>query len=201
MEIVLISCPYFFDGEIELITSMFEEGLDIFHLRKPGFNEDKLDKFLQQIKTGYHSRIKVHASTGLFDNYRLGGIHIPVEMAVESNIIELKKTKSISVSSSFHSLGEVKRKNEHIDYAFLSPVFDSISKKNYKCRFDYVELKEVLPQANTRIIALGGCKADNLKQVKQLGFSGAAVLGAVWNSADPFRSYIEIRKAASRLSD
>jgi thiamine-phosphate pyrophosphorylase len=196
MEIVLISCPYYIDGEIDLIHGMFENGLSVFHLRKPEYNENQLAGYLERINPDFYSRIKIHSSFELLDSYRLGGIHIPFAMTGKSNIIEFKKDRNISISSSFHTFDEVKEKNEYIDYAFLSPVFDSISKKNYKGRFDLDELSSILALANTRIIALGGCKAENLNQVKQLGFSGAAVLGAVWNTADPLSSYVKIKKAA-----
>ena len=200
MEVILISSPHSVDGEIDLIHHMFEEGLNVFHLRKPDYSEDQLAEYIEQINSVFHSRIKIHSFFELLDRYRLGGIHIPVAMTVKSNIIDFKKNKNITISSSFHSCDEVKRKNEHIDYAFLSPVFDSISKKNYKSGFDYKELQKVLALSNIRIIALGGCRCKNFNQVKKLGFSGAAVLGAVWNSADPFSSYIEIKKAATRLT-
>lgn len=196
MDIVLISCPFSIDGEIDLVNSMFEEGLHTFHLRKPDYNEYQLAEYLQEIKPDFHPRIKIHSCFGLFDYFTLGGVHIPVAMAVKSNIIDIKKKKNISISSSLHTFDEVKGKNENIDYAFLSPVFDSISKKNYKSRFDYNELSRVLAVASTRIIALGGCKPENFNQIKQLGFSGAAILGAVWNSADPLSSYAEIKKTA-----
>jgi thiamine-phosphate pyrophosphorylase len=148
MEIVLISCPYNVDGESDLINHMFDEGLTVFHLRKPEYNENQFAGFLEQIKPEYYSRIKVHSTFfGLFNRYRLGGIHIPVAKTVNSNIINLRKDKNISISCSFHSLDEAIRKNEHLDYAFLSPVFDSISKKNYKGKFDFNELRTALTRS------------------------------------------------------
>ena len=199
MELMLISYPYSIEGETDCVNRMFEEGLNIYHLRKPDYNEVKLAEYLNQIEPCFHPRIKINTSFELLDRYRLGGIHIPVAMTLKSNIIGLKKNKKISISSSFHSFDEVKGRNENIDYAFLSPVFDSISRKNYKSGFNYGELQKILPLATTKIIALGGCKAENLCQVKQLGFSGAAVLGAVWNSTDPLSSYMEIKKTAEEL--
>lgn len=199
MEVVVISCPYDIDAEADIINSMFEQGLNIFHLRKPGCDENHLAEYIEEIQPGFHSRIKIHSCPGLLERYSLGGIHVPAAMTVKRDIIDLKTNKKITISSSFHSLDEIKGKNEQIDYAFLSPVFDSISKKNYKRKFDYNELQKVLRIATLKIIALGGCRIENFYQVKQLGFSGAAVLGAVWNSVDPFSSYMEIKKAAAGL--
>ncbi|MBN2418784.1 MAG: thiamine phosphate synthase [Deltaproteobacteria bacterium] len=200
MEIIIISCPFSAENEIDLINQMFKEGLQSFHLRKPGYKKGQLEGFLGQIKADYHSRVKIHSSIELLNTYRLGGIHVPAEMTLKKSIMDLKRQKKISMSSSFHTLEELKRSNEQIDYAFLSPVFDSISKNNYKSRFDYDELHGALTLAKTRVIALGGCEAKKLYQVKQLGFSGAAFLGAVWNSDDPLESYNEIKETASGLS-
>lgn len=198
MKIILISCPNSTDREVDFINRMFEEDLDTFHIRKPDYNKSQLVEYIEGINPVFHSRIKINSFFELLRQYRLGGIHIPVAMTEKRNIIDLKK-KDISISSSFHSYEEVKMKSKYIDYAFLSPVFDSISKKNYKSKFDYNELCKVLELANTSIFALGGCKPENLYKVKELGFSGAAVLGAVWNSINPFKSFIKIKKAAEKL--
>jgi thiamine-phosphate pyrophosphorylase len=46
-------------------------------------------------------------------------------------------------------------------------------------------LRAFLRGTDRRVIALGGVDEDRLETVRELGFAGAAVLGAVWRSADP----------------
>src|SRR5687768_15635196 len=56
----------------------------------------------------------------------------------------------------FHSLEELEACQQHYEYAFLSPVFDSISKTGYKSKFDLHSLKVFLRNRKEKIIALGG---------------------------------------------
>lgn len=82
---------------------------------------------------------------------------------------------------SCHTFNEVK-KIDHIEpYCFLSPIFDSISKKGYTSKFSETTLKTFLKAPrNIKIIALGGITKENYDYVITLGFDGAAFLGSIW---------------------
>jgi len=85
---------------------------------------------------------------------------------------------------SCHSFEEVKKLEGKVDYCFLSPIYDSISKEGYKAKFEKKELKKFLQQKRkTKIIALGGMTEENYKKALDLGFDGGAFLGAVWNQS------------------
>ena len=81
---------------------------------------------------------------------------------------------------------------------FLSPIFDSISKTGYTSSFDLSAVQESLQKLATRpgyqpqVLALGGISAKTLPLARQAGFAGAAVLGAVWGSANPVRAWQEL---------
>ena len=85
-----------------------------------------------------------------------------------------------------------------MDYVFLSPVFDSISKTGYAAAFpDGAELSDRLICSRYPVYALGGVTRERLEEVHALGFAGAALLGAVWEAADPVAEF----QAASRACD
>jgi thiamine-phosphate pyrophosphorylase len=44
------------------------------------------------------------------------------------------------------------------------------------------------------IIGLGGVNATNIAQVKAVGFQGAALLGALWQSESPAENLVKIKK-------
>lgn len=101
---------------------------------------------------------------------------------------------------SAHSFEELK-KNEDAEICFLSPVFDSISKSGYKTGFSEQELKEGIAAWKTfqkkesrsqKLFALGGVNASNLAKLAELGFDGAAILGAVWQNPSPVNAWKEI---------
>lgn len=97
----------------------------------------------------------------------------------------------------FHSLIELEDCKEKYDYAFLSPIFDSISKVGYKSNFDLRVLSRFfsgMKNRNEKIIALGGIDEDKIDTVKDLGFSGIALLGAIWQNENPVEKFKRIKE-------
>ena len=78
------------------------------------------------------------------------------------------------VSRSCHSLDEL---TAEANYLFLSPIFDSISKPGYRAAFSAEELRG---KVDGRVFALGGVTFEQLPYIQELGFGGAAMLGAAW---------------------
>jgi len=85
------------------------------------------------------------------------------------------------ISTSFHELHDVIHNEENYEYVFLSPIFNSISKKGYNAAFDMDELKDALTKCTHSVIALGGMDKGKQEIVRKLGFAGMGVLGAVWS--------------------
>ena len=90
------------------------------------------------------------------------------------------------VSRSCHTLDEIAA-HPACDYLFLSPLFDSISKSGYRAAFTDGELRDAAARGllGERVVALGGIRPELLPRVRELGFGGAALLGAVWRDASP----------------
>ena len=79
-----------------------------------------------------------------------------------------------AVSRSCHSLEEVAESRE-LDYVFLSPVFDSISKQGYASHFSEEQLRG---HVDARVMALGGVTAGRIpwlatwfRRMRFLGYS------------------------------
>ncbi|HEX8656600.1 MAG TPA: thiamine phosphate synthase, partial [Hymenobacter sp.] len=100
-----------------------------------------------------------------------------------------------TLSTSFHSLAEISQHRRRYDYVFLSPIFNSLSKQGYEAAFDLAKVAATLRQLQQRassgpqVIALGGIEGHRLAAVRRAGFAGAAVLGAVWQQADPVAAF------------
>lgn len=101
-----------------------------------------------------------------------------------------------SQSTSLHALPDVAADWRELDYAFLSPLFDSISKVGYAAAaFDPDELAAALRAARMPVYALGGITPQRLPHVRRLGFAGVGVLGSVWASDDPVAALREFQDA------
>lgn len=102
-----------------------------------------------------------------------------------------------TVATSFHSLQQLRTDwGPALSYAFLSPIFDSISKEGYKAaRFDQHELRQVLTECHFPVVALGGI-SDNVQEAYHMGFAGVAVIGSIWQANDPVGAWERLHQAA-----
>jgi thiamine-phosphate pyrophosphorylase len=201
MKLIVVTPPDFFEDECNHINRMFEQGLPILHLRKPGFNNNAMSGYLDKIASKYHTRIVIHSCYELINDFNLRGLHITgANIEDKKRVIgQYKSREGLSVSASYHELKDLNNYNPGIDYVFLSPLFDSISKKNYTAQFNHAELKDALKKTKMDVIALGGLKLENVHKVKELGFKGMAFLGAVWDTTDPVKSYLVIQDKVKNI--
>lgn len=177
MKLLLMSTPYFFVEEHQILTALFDEGLEILHLRKPNTEPVYSERLLSLIPEPYRKRIVVHDHFYLKNEYRLRGIHLN-----ERNP-ELPAGYKGHLSCSCHTAEEVTARKKLCDYVILSPIFDSISKEGYSSQFTSATLHELTKKKviDSKVMALGGIDLENIRQLKDYGFGGAFLLGAIWN--------------------
>lgn len=180
---IVISPPEKVSNEIEMINLLVEEGLEYYHLRKPGMSEKEMENFIRKIPGNCRGKIVLHNHYKLVFKNKLKGIHITNK--TKNKGIEKNYTQH-HISISTHSLEEFYGLRPLYSYVFLSPVFKSISKANYESQFQLNDIKTYLDKnpPDNEIIALGGIHKDNIKQVIKSGFDGFALLGGFWNEVN-----------------
>jgi thiamine-phosphate pyrophosphorylase len=97
------------------------------------------------------------------------------------------------VSTSVHSWAELAALPEGLAYAFISPLFDSISKPGYGANEGLLlqpgERQPCLP------VGLGGIGPDTIAAMFEHGWKGAAVLGWIWEKpAEAVSRYEQLKK-------
>jgi thiamine-phosphate pyrophosphorylase len=202
--LIVITSPEKLANESELINQLFDHGLEILHLRKPSCTKPDFETLLKSINLEHKRKVVLHQFHELASKYNVKGLHLREVSRKQLSISELKelskelKRKNLTFSSSFHSKEDIIVSGNVFDYVFLSPVFDSISKPDYVgLKFKVQSLK-----CETKIIALGGIDTSNIYDTKELGFEGAAVLGAVWGESEKaLETFINIKKAFINLSN
>lgn len=199
MKLILITKPTFFIEEDKIITALFEEGLDILHIRKPETAAMYLERLLTLIPDKYHKHIVTHEHFYLKEEFNLMGIHLNARNPQEP------RAYSGHVSCSCHSLEEVKNKKHFYDYVFMSPIFDSISKEGYDAAYTPEELRLAIKEGiiDKKVMALGGINAEKILEIKDYGFGGAVILGDLWNKFDECndRDYHRIIEHFKRLKE
>ena len=192
----MITRPSFFDGETALVNELFREGLEKLHLRKPGASEQQLAEWLQGIDPEYIGRIVLHDCYGLARRFPVGGVHLNsrnpdvpdfIGTDIPADTGPRSGPRRLTVSRSCHSIAEVQKYKANCDYLFLSPIYDSISKEGYGSAFSRIDLRKAADDGiiDSKVCALGGVSAEHIPELKELGFGGAAVLGALWQSNKP----------------
>ncbi len=195
MELVVLTYDRFFDQEFEIVHQMLENGLNTLHLRKPEYSVDETSEYLEKVDAKYHDRIVLHQYAELTSSFNVKGIHLNRRLTWE-DYLEVSNKANLQLSASCHSLSEIKQVYDlcnDINYVFLSPIFDSISKQDYKSKFDLNEIS-LAGYESRNIYALGGVTESNLLTCAQIGFDGVAVLGSIWKSDSPLASFKEIKQ-------
>ena len=175
---IVISNPQFISNEIAIINSLFNDGLEVLHLRKPEADVLEMSKFISQIDNRFHSQIMIHSHYELLNSFNLRGIHFTEKTKCRQDEfanVTCKKSRTV------HELADLNLVKSFIDYVFLSPLFPSVSKVGYSKQWNFEEMKrDLYRKRNFEIVALGGITLDNMKQIRELGFNDFALLGSIW---------------------
>ena len=177
MKLILLSTPEFFVEEDKIINALFDEGLDLLHLRKLNSEPIYSERLLTLLPDSCHSRIIVHEHFYLKDEFNLRGIHLSAEHP------EPPKGYSGHISRSVHSLDELKKEREGMDYVFLSPVFDSISYPERHAGYTAQQLYDATRAGliDRKVMAAGGISGKTLPLLADYGFGGAVISGDLWH--------------------
>lgn len=199
MKLIVVTTPTFFVEEDKIITELFEEGLDILHLRKPETPAMYAERLLTLIPEKYHRRIVTHEHFYLKEEFNLMGIHLNTRNPKEPH------DYSGHISCTCHTLEEVKNRKHFYDYLFMSPVFDCIPKEGVSSAFSALDLRQASKEhiIDSKVMALGGITPDNILQIKDYGFGGAVIMGDLWNKFNmrSDRDYLEIIRHFTKLKN
>ncbi|HVW62525.1 MAG TPA: thiamine phosphate synthase [Puia sp.] len=174
---------------------------------------------LERLAPRWHSRLVLHGDRGvvpLAKQYRVpqvhGHWHRPwienghSSMGLEEGRNPMGREKGLgmqdgrppALSASLHSWEEVHEVPPRaLEYVFLSPLFDSISKPGYLAGEGL--LRRPAGVAPCGLIGLGGIDADNIGEVIQHGWDGAALLGYIWQHPEKaVERFRKLKEIASR---
>ncbi|MDA6071190.1 thiamine phosphate synthase [Flavobacterium sp. AC] len=190
---IVITNPSAIANEISIIDSLFEEGLSLLHVRKPYFSEIEMAEFIHQIKLDFRSNLVLHNHHQLAENFEIYRVHFS-EKERKNNLTMSHNRRTSSTST--HSIEDFNALEENFDYAFLSPVFTSISKENYHPGENLFEALKSRKNHQTKVVALGGIDSENIQKTLENGFDDVALLGSIWNNENPIKQFKLCQKIA-----
>jgi thiamine-phosphate pyrophosphorylase len=182
---IVITNPTSIPNEIEIIHSLFQEGLELLHIRKPEYSGEEIKIFISEINLENRSQLVLHSHHRLATEFGINRIHFTTKARIQT----LEMPKKFIKSTSTHSIVEFNKLSTIFDYAFLSPVFPSISKVNYQSNSNLFEEVKKRTNHSTKLIALGGITADKIQFSLENGFDDVALLGSIWQSNNPIENF------------
>lgn len=161
--------------EIADYNRLFPLGLQALHLRLPNASRAQYEAAICAIAPEYRHRVVLCDYFDLVLQAGLGGIHLRSDRLGEWRHWQGAMGGRISVSA--HTIEELQTLPFVPTYALLSPLYDSLSKEEYKGTLDRDVCSTQLPKLPFPVLALGGITPDRHIEAMSYGFSGSAVLG------------------------
>jgi thiamine-phosphate pyrophosphorylase len=193
MELTVVTPPEYFSGEGELINKFFACGLQSLHIRKPVSDLLKFNQLMKSIDPVNYPLTVIHQHHEIAPLFGIKRLHFTEQHRKETSSAARKGLlqEGYKLSSSVHEVEQLDNL-EDFAYVFFGPVFNSISKTGYS---SVLKAGFVLPPHTTKIFAIGGVTAGTLIKLQPMGFDGAAVLGAIWLSADPLAAVLQLMQS------
>lgn len=195
MKLIVISSSSSIENETMIVTRLFEAGLETFHLRKHKLSTRKTKEFISQIPVHFHNRIVIHSHHNLARKFNLKGIHLTKSHKKRKfstwltlKLIKLKNPNMI-ITTSYNSIGQILEPSKYnYAYAFLSPIFDSLSSK-FQGGFTEHSLRSAIQKSKLKITARGGVDISAISKAQDIGFDGLAFYSSIWKKKDPLKEF------------
>ncbi|WP_313093403.1 thiamine phosphate synthase [Chryseobacterium flavum] len=191
--ILVITPELIVPNEPDSINQMFQEGLDLLHIRKPWISRNEMIEFITQIDESFRSQLVLHTHYDLGKEYHISRFHFR-ETDREQGKYKLFVPENI-ISTSVHDIRTYNTLDKEWEYAFISPFFPSISKKGYGLGSTIKEEIKYKNNPDVKLIALGGINEENIHEVFESEADGVALLGGVWENKEPLKVFRKCRSA------
>lgn len=198
MKLVVITPSKDFQDEQSLVTKMFESGLKTLHLRKPKYSTNQMREYISEIPEHFHDRIVIHSHHDLALKFNLKGIHlgrIHLSKKWKYFFVRLRlkmRFAHTSKSRSYSRLQQVYyREEQNFDYYLLGTVFNNMTGDLYS---GFYEDGVIAANKNSgkKLVARGGTTISSIEKVRNYGFHGIAFNSYLWNSDQPFNTFLKI---------
>jgi thiamine-phosphate pyrophosphorylase len=195
MKLAVISPEIDLPDEHAVVSAMFDEGLERYHLRKPRWSVSQFTAWLSELHPVWRPLVVIHQHHQIAPLLGVGGRHWP-----ENEAPAIPPFVGGSASRSCHTLAALAVSLGCYDSVLVSPLFTSLSKPGHgpSGKLPEQELKTLLTERTdaerrTMVYALGGVTGENVARCAELGFDGVAVIGAVWQAANPVQAFIHLK--------
>ncbi len=167
-------------------------GLRWIQVREPTWEPGSVRLLIERLResvsrnTSERCRIVVGRRPELALELGLDGVHVGGGSLANVRAARDLLGPRALVGYSAHSLAEISAAAEAgADYVSFSPIFGAISKAHPLPPVGLEGLRAACAMADLPVYALGGVTAETAHELRKAGAAGAAMIGAILDSADP----------------
>ncbi|GJL78703.1 MAG: putative thiamine-phosphate synthase [Nitrospinaceae bacterium] len=185
---------------LENIEAALQGGVRDLQLREkdlPLKDLHSLSVVLRQMTNRYGARLYINDRLDIALMVGADGVHLPEE-GLPANEVKARYPHLL-VGVSTHSLDAAKQaQNDGADFITFSPIFETLSKKEFGPPQGVGRLREVCREVDIPVLALGGISKDRVTPVLEQGAFGIALISGIWNGPDIKQESIEYMKFFGR---
>lgn len=177
-------CEYNIDKTKHIIETALKNGVTIFQYREKGeysLTGEANENFAREIQIlcqKYKVPFIIDDDIDLVLKLNADGIHIGQKDEDIENIRKKIPNKIIGLTVSNEDEFS-NSKIEMADYLGVGPVYNTFSKKNPAQTIGVSGIKKIRNLTNKPIVAIGGIKKENIKEIIKNGADGVAVISAI----------------------
>lgn len=155
---------------------------DMLILREKDLSEDEYYELAKKIKPMCDKagvEMVIHTYVNVAKKLGVKSIHLPLD----KNIMLTEEDKQLfdNIGTSVHSLEDLEKAiSLGANYVLAGHIYDTDCKKGLPGR-GLEFLQEICNNVRVPVIAIGGINMDRLKEVKDVGASGAAIMSGYMN--------------------
>ena len=191
-----MTTPNFFIEEHQIVTALFDEGLESLHLRKPGSQPVFSERLLSLIPETYRRRIVVHDHFYLKDEFNLKGIHLSPRNPQPPDGYKGH------VSCSCYRPEDIRGLKRNMDYVLFS------IRQTPEDSLPIGMIRELVDEGtiDKKVYLQGFVCDEDIPVLRHAGVEGVVVQNAIWNdfsiySTQDFKDIIKHLRRLRKLAD
>lgn len=155
---------------------------DMLILREKDLSEDEYYELAKKVKPMCNKagvELVIHTHVNVAKKLGVKSIHLPLDKYIM--LTEEDKQLFDNIGTSVHSLDDLEKAiSLGANYVLAGHIYDTDCKKGLPGR-GLEFLQEICSNVRVPVIAIGGINMDRLKEVKDVGASGAAIMSGYMN--------------------
>lgn len=189
-KLYLITDRKLFSDNTSLFTAVEEAlkgGLKAVQLREKDLGtRDLLDMAyrMKELTKTYKARLFINDRVDIALAVEADGVQLGKE-SIPAHAVKKTFQDKLMISVSTHSLDEsLEAERGGADFITLGPIYHTPSKIKYGQPIGIKTLRKVKAKISIPVLAIGGIKLDKVREVKEAGADGVALISAIFTAKD-----------------